>query len=327
MNETPGMAVIGLGVVGRRMIEQVALHRGWRIASAYDADPAVRAAIQKDHPNCPVVDSAAAAIGHPSVHLVYVAVPPLFHQELVSQAIAAGRAVLCEKPLGIDVAQSQRLAQAMNDSGLPQAVNFVFSSSAAVDRLAQGLQAPDFGLRSIEIRLHFKEWPRDWQRGAAWLTQADQGGFVREVLSHFIYLLMRLRGPLRLCSAQVVSPTAGAAEVSAQALLESAGVPVAVSGVVGGSGPDVVEARFVGASQAYVLSDWYHLMHHDAQHPQGQKVPGLPEVPRVATYQRQLDQLLSMLNAQSHSLASFDTALAVQVLVEALLAQRRISDF
>jgi hypothetical protein len=76
-----------------------------------------------------------------------------------------------------------------------------------------------------------------------------------------------------------------------------------------------------------VLSDWYHLMHHDAQHPQGQKVPGLPEVPRVATYQRQLDQLLSMLNAQSHSLASFDTALAVQVLVEALLAQRRISDF
>ena len=150
---------------------------------------------------------------------------------------------------------------------------------------------------------------------------------MREVLSHFIYLLMRLRGPLRLCSAQVVSPTAGAAEVSAQALLESAGVPVAVSGVVGGSGPDVVEARFVGASQAYVLSDWYHLTHHDAQHPQGQKVQGLPEVPRVATYQRQLDQLLALLKAQPHSLASFDTALAVQVLIEALLAQRRISDF
>ena len=169
MNETPGMAVIGLGVVGRRMIEQVALHRGWRIASAYDADPVVRAAIQRDHPSCPVVDSATAAIHHPHAHLVYAAVPPLFHQELVVQAIAAGRAVLCEKPLGIDVAQSQRLAQAMNDSGLPQAVNFVFSSSAAVDRLVQGLQAPDFGLRAIEIRLHFKEWPRDWQRGAAWL--------------------------------------------------------------------------------------------------------------------------------------------------------------
>jgi homoserine dehydrogenase len=42
------MAVIGLGVVGRRMIEQVALHRGWRIASAYDADPAVRAVLVTD---------------------------------------------------------------------------------------------------------------------------------------------------------------------------------------------------------------------------------------------------------------------------------------
>jgi hypothetical protein len=40
-----------------------------------------------------------------------------------------------------------------------------------------------------------------------------------------------------------------------------------------------------------------------------------------------LDQLLSLLKAQPHSLASFDTALAVQVLIEALLAQRRISDF
>jgi hypothetical protein len=56
-------------------------------------------------------------------------------------------------------------------------------------------------------------------------------------------------------------------------------------------------------------------------------VQGLPEVPRVATYQRQLDQLLALLKAQPHSLASFDTALAVQVLIEALLAQRRISDF
>jgi len=321
------MAVIGLGVVGRRMIEQVGLHRGWRIAAAYDADPAVRAALHKAYPDLPVVDSAADAIGQAGVDLVYVAVPPLFHHDLVLQAIAARRAVLCEKPLGIDLAQSQQLAHAMNQSGLPQAVNFVFSSSAAVDSLAQGLQKPGFDLRAIEIRLHFKEWPRDWQRGATWLTQSDQGGFVREVLSHFVYLLLRLRGPVTLRAAQVSSATAGAAEFCAQALLDSAGVPVSVSGVVGGSGPDVVEARFMGASQAYVLSDWYHLTHHDAQHPQGKKVPGLPEVPRVATYQRQLDQLLALLKAQTHSLASFDTALAVQVLIEALLAQRRISDF
>ena len=321
------MAVIGLGVVGRRMIEQVGLHRGWRVAAAYDADPVVRAALHKAYPDLPVVDSAAAAIGQAGVDLVYVAVPPLFHHDLVLQAIAARRAVLCEKPLGIDLAQSQQLAHAMNQSGLPQAVNFVFSSSAAVDSLAQGLQKPGFDLRAIEIRLHFKEWPRDWQRGATWLTQSDQGGFVREVLSHFVYLLLRLRGPVILRAAQVSSATAGAAEFCAQALLDSAGVPVSVSGVVGGSGPDVVEARFMGASQAYVLSDWYHLAHHDALHPQGLAVAGLPQEPRVATYQRQLDQLLALLQRRSHSLASFDAALAVQVLIEGLLSQRSITHF
>lgn len=321
------MSVIGLGVVGRRMIEQVALHRGWRIASAFDADPAVRAALRQDHPECNVVERAQDAIHQPGVDLVYVAVPPLYHHDWVQQAIAVRRAVLCEKPLGIDVAQSQRLVESMRLSGLPQAVNFVFSSTVAVDRLAQGLQAPDFGLRAVDIRLHFKAWPRDWQRGAVWLTQSDQGGFVREVLSHFLFLLMRLRGPLALRASNVCSVSEGAAEFSAQALLESDGVPVSVSGVVGGSGPDLVEARFTGASQAYVLSDWYHLTHHDEHAPQGRALHGLPADPRLATYQRQLDQLLALLQGRPHTLASFDTALAVQVLVESMLQQRRISHF
>ena len=194
MKKKFGMAVIGLGVVGRRMIEQVAIHDRWHIAGAYDLDPATCASIRKDHPEVPLADSAAAAIESPGVDLVYVAVPPLYHRELVKQTIAAKVAVLCEKPLGIDIRESTALAMEMNQSGLPQAVNFVFSSAAAVERLALALASPDFGLRAVEIRLHFHEWPRDWQSGALWLTRSDQGGFVREVMSHFVFLMMLAPG-------------------------------------------------------------------------------------------------------------------------------------
>ena len=323
MKKPLGMAVIGLGVVGRRMIEQVALHGGWRIVVAYDLNPDACSSIVRDYPELPLADSAAAAIEHPDVDLVYVAVPPLYHSEMVKQTIAVRRAVLCEKPLGINIEESTALALEMNQSGLPQAVNFVFSSAAAVERLALALKDPGFGLRAIEIRLHFHEWPRDWQSGALWLTRSDQGGFVREVLSHFVFLLMQLRGAIHLRSAQVLSVEPGQAEYAAMALLDAAGVPASVSGSVGGGVPDIVEARFIGARQTYCLYDWYYLRLHEALSSEGRIVEGLPEVPRVATYQRQLDQLHAMLHGQPHTLASFDTALQVQSIVESVLSQRQ----
>lgn len=323
MKNTLGMAVIGLGAVGRRMMEQAALHGGWRIASAYDLDPDVCTSIARDYPRLPLADSAAAAIEHPGVDLVYVAVPPLYHDEMVQQSIVARRPVLCEKPLGIDVAESVSLASAMNQSGLPQAVNFVFSSADAVDRLALALQEPGFGLRAIEIRLHFHKWPRDWQSSALWLTRSDQGGFVREVLSHFVFLLIRLFGTVQLRTAQVLSKEPGQAEYAAQALLDADGVPVSVSGSIGCGISDIVEARFIGARQTYCLYDWYYLRIHESLCPEGRMLEGLPEAPRVATYQRQLDQLSAMLHGQPHTLASFDNALEVQSIVESVLSQRQ----
>ncbi|PZS30305.1 MAG: hypothetical protein DLM58_13890 [Pseudonocardiales bacterium] len=55
----------------------------------------------------------------------------------------------------------------------------------------------------------FPEWPRAFQADARWLADRAQGGFVREVLSHFIYLTDRLVGPVRLTgSAYVLRVTA-----------------------------------------------------------------------------------------------------------------------
>jgi predicted dehydrogenase len=317
-----GMAVIGLGVVGRRMLEQAAAHPGIRIVSAWDASEQARAAAAADFPGVPLAEGAAAAIGRADVDVVYVAVPPLAHADWVRAAIDARKAVFCEKPLGVDLDESVALVDAMDRSGLPQAINFPFASSAAVDALQRALADPAFGLRAIEVRVRFTRWPRDWQAGATWLERADQGGFTREVLSHFAWLLHRLRGPLALRGATLARPAPGCAETAIAASIDAGGIPATVSGSVGGASPDRVEARFIGHDAELVLADWYRLEVVDATSPAGRPIPDLPADPRGHTYGRQLAQLHALLAGRPHTLPAFADALAVQRTIEAMLAER-----
>ncbi len=320
-----GMAVIGLGVVGRRMLEQAAVSRGIQIVSAWDLSASARAAAATAFPGLPLSQGVTSAIERLDVDVVYVAVPPLAHAQTVRTALAAGKAVFCEKPLTVDIREGTELVDAVRRAGVREAVNFVFASSAAVDSIARTVRDPAFGVRAIEVRTRFHEWPRAWQADATWLRQAEQGGFTREVLSHFVYLLHRIFGQPDLLGAAVFGPSehqVQLSETSLSATLSCAGVPVSLTGSVGGQPPDLVEARFIGSSSELRLSDWYRLDCLDASAPNGKPVAGLPDDPRLATYQRQLDQLHAMLSGEAHSLPSFADALIVQTLIENMLSTR-----
>jgi predicted dehydrogenase len=312
------MSVVGLGAVGLRMLEQVAKHPGFEVASAFDASPEACAHARALYPALNVCTDAAQAIAADGVDVVYVAVPPLHHAVLVRQAMGQGKAVFCEKPLGVDVADSLALTHEMDASGLGQAVNFVFASAPAVQLLQAALAAPDFGLRHVDLRLHFQHWPRPFQAHAAWLAQADQGGFTREVLSHFVYLLLRVLGPVQTVYAQCQRPLDGSAETQLLATLNAGGISVSVVATTAGAPTEVVRATFVGAQREYRLEDWYQLRQFDHQHPQGVTLCADAD-PRAATYQGQLDQLQALLRAQPHSLPSFGDALHVQTVIEGLL--------
>ncbi len=54
----------------------------------------------------------------PEVEAVIVATADQFHLELCQQALAAGKHVLVEKPLGVEIAETEELARAVDDSGL-----------------------------------------------------------------------------------------------------------------------------------------------------------------------------------------------------------------
>ena len=312
------MAVLGLGAVGQRMLEQSADHPRFDVVAGFDPSPETCAQVHAAYPALALYDSAEQALDHAGINVVYVAAPPLHHAELVRACVARSLPVLCEKPLGVDVVDSQALVRTMDTSGLGQAVNFVFASAPAVGALQRELAAPDFGLQHVFIRLHFHQWPRPFQAHATWLNTAAQGGFTREVTSHFIYLLQRVLGEVQIEHVQGQRPDAHTSETQVSALLRAGGIPVTLLSTTGGQTDEIVEARFIGRDRELVLRNWYTLWRVDAQHPQGEALVNSAD-PRRETYQAQLNQLAALMAGETHSLPDFQQALQVQTTIEALL--------
>ena len=59
-----------------------------------------------------------ALVADPHVDAVYVAVPHTAHEEVTLTAIAAGKAVLCEKPFAVNAAQAERMIDAARVAGV-----------------------------------------------------------------------------------------------------------------------------------------------------------------------------------------------------------------
>jgi len=314
------VAVLGLGVMGQRMLGHLALHEQFEILGGWDASPAARAHAKILHPTVDFDTPADALIRSDRTDLVYIGVPPMAHAGYALAAIDARKAVLCEKPLGVDVADSRALTERMEASGLPQAVNFAYGSSRAGDVIRDAHASGEFGtLLGVDIRQHFAVWPRPWQAQAKWLGLREEGGFVREVLSHFLYLCDRVLGPATLDSFDVRHPADPTlCETHAGARLTAAGVPVTVASSSGGVGPDLVEITFWGTKKSHRILDWYRTWETEGG-PWVETTPVVEDFRRDGAF-RQLGQIIAMLEGKPHTLPDFRAALRVQELIEAILA-------
>jgi predicted dehydrogenase len=193
-----GVGVLGTGVMGQRMMAAMQQHATrLRVAAMYDPDGASLRAAVALAPQARAAADPEDLVGDPAVRLVYIATPPALHLAGVSASLAAGRACLCEKPLSSDVADALAMHRAVHSAGLPFAVNFPFASSTSARRLVGIVRSGELGLlQAATIRLRFSRWPRAWQAAASsWLSGAAEGGFTREVLSHFVFLAQRCFGP------------------------------------------------------------------------------------------------------------------------------------
>jgi len=323
-NTATRVAIVGLGVMGQRMLANMAKYGDFDPAFAWDPSAEACEAARAIHPGIEIAADPMAMIAADATDLVYIATPPDNHAEYAVCAAAAEKPIYCEKPLGTDVEDSRQLVEAMEAAGARTIVNFSLASAPAANAIADALASGEIGdVESVDIHLHFCRWPRDWQAPAVWLSEREQGGFVRETFSHYAYLTRRLFGDIELLSATASYPDDGvSAETHAMAMMDCAGIPVSFNGGTGGlpnSGADRVEYTVWGSKQVYRLYDWNRLRSNDGSG----WLEHLGDIAdtREEGYRLQLENAARFCRGEPHGLATFEDALAVQELVEDILGE------
>jgi len=323
---TIGVGIIGAGIMGERLLRAALEHAGdvVHVTGIWDQAPAALDRIMAQRPGVQRAASAEAVIE--GADCVYIATPPASHLGYARAAAAAGRAVFLEKPLAVDLADADAFAKETGAARI--AVNFPFASSPAVERLHGWLRDNVAGApRGFAIDVGFAKWPRPWQQGAAtWLDGAAEGGFTREVVSHFLFLSRRLLGPLYLKTSQAEYGVDGGAERRITARLDAGGLPGRLSGAVGGTAQDDHNTWTIRGVANFRLRDWSIA---ERQRPDGTWATDPDAVPnerlRPVVLRRQLEQVARMTRGEAHQLATVTEAFDVQQVVEAILSGRAMT--
>ena len=323
---TVGVGIIGAGIMGERLLRAALEHAGdvVHVTGIWDQAPAALDRITAQLPGVQRAASAEAVIE--GADCVYIATPPASHLGYARAAAAAGRAVFLEKPLAVDLDDADAFARETAAARI--AVNFPFASSPAVERLRGWLRDNVAGApRGFAIDVGFAKWPRAWQQGAAtWLDGAAEGGFTREVVSHFLFLSRRLLGPLYLKTSQAEYGVDGGVERRITARLDAGGLPGRLSGNVGGTAQDDHNTWTIQGVANLRLRDWSIA---ERQRPDGTWATDPDAVPnerlRPLVLRRQLEQVARMTRGEAHHLATVTEAFDVQQVVEAILSGRAMS--
>ncbi len=313
------IAVIGLGIMGRRLLGNLRNHVAFEPVALWDPSGEACEKARAEAPEVPVVGSAEEAMA--AAEVVYLACPPVPRKAYALDAAAAGKGVFLEKPLGIDVAESRDLVRCLEQAGVPAAVNFTQAAGRALSEVQRAKKAGEMGeLQGVDIVVTYPAWPRAWQVDADWLRFRAEGGFTREVISHFVFFSERVLGPTKLVAAHPSYPAdADLCETHVLARLENAdGVPVTILGSVGGAQPDRQEVTVKGSARSYRIAEFYQLWSSEGG--DFTEVLQRPADPRRDSLQRQLNELDNCLTGEPHLLATPQEALSVQEKIEGILA-------
>jgi predicted dehydrogenase len=150
-------------------IQQSGVARLEAIASRNQATAAAWAAefaIRKHYP------SYESLVADPEIDAVYIPLPNELHREWVVRCAAAGKHVLCEKPLALDVAQAEEMVAACRKAGVLLMEAFMWRHHPRVGHVRRMLAEGELG----ELRLVKMDFSFDIDRGDWRLDPARGGG-------------------------------------------------------------------------------------------------------------------------------------------------------
>lgn len=190
-----GAAVIGTGFIGTVHVE--ALRRiGVRIRGVLGSSPergearASALGVDRAYP------TLEAVLDDPSVNVVHVTSPNHLHVPQATKILAAGRHVVCEKPLAMTAEESATLVDLAARAGVVNAVNFNIRFYPLNQHVRELIADGRLGVVRFVTGHYFQDWllhDTDWN----WRLEPDKGGSLRavgDIGSHWLDLVTFLTG-------------------------------------------------------------------------------------------------------------------------------------
>jgi predicted dehydrogenase len=185
-------AVVGTGFIGVVHVE--ALRRlGVDVTGVVGSTPERAAA----KPGLPApYPGFETMLADPRVDVVHITTPNHLHFEQTRAALAAGKHVVCEKPLAMTPEETGELLRLAEDGGLVHAVNFNIRFYAQCQEARARVAAGELGAVRLISGAYLQDWllrDTDWN----WRLDPALGGSLRavgDIGSHWLDLLTFVTG-------------------------------------------------------------------------------------------------------------------------------------
>ena len=189
------LLVLGTGGMANTHAEHFAAIDGVELVGAVDVDPARAKAFAQQHGIENVFTSLEDAIAWGEFDAATNVTPDRAHHPTTLALLAAGKHVMCEKPLAENYAMADEMARAAEASGLVTMVNLTYRNVAPLQKAREMVLAGAIGqVRHVEASylqswLVSKAWG-DWAMESQWLwrlsTRHGSNGVLGDVGIHIL---------------------------------------------------------------------------------------------------------------------------------------------
>ncbi len=199
-----GIALIGYGSIGKVHLMG---YRSLPFLYGFPSDRITIAGVATSRQE--TAQAAAAEIGCPvwtddyrdllarvDVDAVDICTPNYMHVEPVIAAAAAGKHIYCEKPLGLNVAEAQRMVEAVQEAGVVNQMTFNFRFFPALLKAKELIEAGFLG-RIYTLRgRYYRSSYADPSRPLSWKLRRETSGAgaLADIGSHVLDMLSYLLG-------------------------------------------------------------------------------------------------------------------------------------
>jgi len=189
------IAIIGTGGMAGQHAKKFSALKGVTITAACDIDPARVEKFAREHGIPHTYTDHKKLLRQAPVDAVSVVTPDQYHCPITLDAIAAGKHVLCEKPLATNYPDAKKMADAARRKHIIHMVQFSYRSAAALQKARALIASGKLGRIVHFHAAYYQSWlPTkiwgDWRTTDAWLwrqsTAHGSKGVLGDIGVHII---------------------------------------------------------------------------------------------------------------------------------------------